>query len=142
MRDAKKTQHPGIRRESENSYLVRVTVTDPGGKKRDKEERVEGTLSDAIRAREDLREPLRAEVEREAKQRDLGLDPNITKREILSAYAPRWIEHLVKTGRNRVHVIDQHRRVLDKFVLPTLGRLSFARSRGVTLPSGWKPSAT
>lgn len=128
MRAAKKTSHPGIRRESENEFLVRVCVTDPvEGTKRDKEVRVEGTLTDAIRARENLREELRAEVEREAKQKAFGIDPSMTKKETLSVYAGRWIAHLVKTGRNRVHVIDQHRHVLNKFVLPTMGTIELQK---------------
>lgn len=128
MRKAKTTAHPGIRRESENEFLVRVTVQDPAeGKKRDKEVRVEGTLTDAIRAREDLKEELRAEVEREAKQRAFGIDPSITKKETLSAYSNRWIEHLAKTGRNRVHVIKQHVNVLNNFILPTMGAIELQK---------------
>ncbi|MCC7069911.1 MAG: site-specific integrase [Deltaproteobacteria bacterium] len=124
MRKPKKTAHPGIRRVGEDDYLVRVTVTDPTeGKQKDKEVRVKGALTEAIRAREDLKEDLRDEVQRESQMRTLGIDPVIVRREILSDYSKRWIGHLAKTGRNRVHVIKQHVHVLNSFVLPRMGKI-------------------
>lgn len=120
-RHGKKTAHPGIRRMSTTSFLVRVTMTDPKERRqREKERLVEGELTHAIRAREDLREELRREMEEETK-RSSALTQ--AAKETLSAYSQRWVEHLAKTGRNRVHVLETKVHMLNRFVLPTLGHL-------------------
>ena len=68
MRDGKKGIHPGIRPDGKDWFVVRVTVRNPTeGTQREREKRVQGTLSDAIREREDLKEVLRCELENEAK---------------------------------------------------------------------------
>src|SRR5690349_14875416 len=122
MRDGKKSRHPGIRQDGENQWFVRVTMADPHeGRQREKEQRVEGTLSDAIRARENLRDRLRREIDDDHKRLVLGITPDQLEKETLSVYAKRWLTHVTKTGRNRVHTINQHVHLLDRFILPTLG---------------------
>ena len=105
-------------------------MRDPkSGRHREKERRIEGTnLSEAIKAREALREELTAEIESEANERKLVVTRPV-KGETLSAYAKRWLIHVEKTGRNRVHTIDRHIRMLDRYVLPTLGDLDVAAIR-------------
>ena len=122
MRDGKKSLYPGIRQDGENLFLVRVTMMDPHERRqREKEQRVEGTLSEAIRVREDLRDQVRREIDDDHKRQALGIDPEQLERETLSVYAKRWLTHLAKTGRNRVHTINQHVHLLDRFILPILG---------------------
>ncbi len=82
---------------------------------------MEGTLSDAIRAREDLRDLLKREMDEEHKASRLGFQTPLGPKEILSAYAKRWLLHLAQTDRNRVHVLKHHVFMLDGFILPMLG---------------------
>ncbi|MBI1948613.1 MAG: site-specific integrase [Deltaproteobacteria bacterium] len=121
MNDGKKTTYPGILRVGEGEYQVRVTYQFPEGGQRERKLRVKGTLIEAVRAREDEREKMRVEAEREAKQIGYGMDPKLAGKETLSVYSRRWLTHLVRTGRNRVHVVKQHTHILTNFILPELG---------------------
>jgi integrase len=119
MRNGKKTPHPGIRRDGRNHYRVRVTMRDPKtGRQREKEQRVQGTIADAVRVREELRDDLRAASLK-------GPGAHVVKRpptsETLSDYAKRWLVHLHRTGRNRRHVIEGKVSILERFILPHLG---------------------
>ena len=123
MRRGNKGIHPGIRPDGKNGFIVRVTVRNEEGLQKERETRVMGTQTEAIRVREDLREELMREFADEAKLKGLGLERANARKEILTAYAKRWLEHVEKSGRNRKHVVDQHADTLERFILPRLGRM-------------------
>lgn len=123
MRRGNKGIHPGIRPDGKNGFVVRITLRNEEGTQKERETRVMGTPTEAIRVREDLREELLREFADEAKLRELGLERANARKEILTAYAKRWLEHVEKSGRNRKHVVDQHADMLERFILPRLGRM-------------------
>lgn len=126
-RTGKKTPHPGIRRDGMDGFLIRVAMRDPRTRRhREKERRIQGTLADAIRAREALRDELKAELAADGAGNVL-IVARPPKGETLSGYAKRWLAHVEKTGRNRAHVIDRNIHVLDRFILPFLGDLDVAQ---------------
>jgi integrase len=123
MRRGNKSIHPGIRPDGKNGFVVRMTLRNEEGLQKEREQRVKGTLTEAIRVREDLREELLREFADEAKLRELGLERANARKEILMAYAVRWLDHVEKSGRNRKHVVEQHTEVIERFILPRLGRM-------------------
>lgn len=122
MQRGKKTAHPGVRLVSANEYFVRATLLDDVSRM-DRHAWVKGTLEDAVRARAELKAAVRRESERAAKNRALGVDDPGAKDETLAQYAKRWIVHLARSGRNRPHTLEQHIRVLNSFILPSIGDL-------------------
>src|ERR1041385_7255626 len=108
---SKKTPHPGIRRDGNNRFVVRVAMRDKvTGRHHEKERIIEGTLADAIKEREHLRAELKQEAEgKHVVQR-------APKTETLIDFAARWLVHLKKTGRTRDHVLANHIGILDRFI--------------------------
>jgi hypothetical protein len=88
------------------------------GRQREKEQRVQGTIADAVRVREELRDELRAESLAEPGAHVVKRPPTS---ETLSDYAKRWLVHLHRTGRNRRHVIEGKVSILERFILPYFG---------------------
>lgn len=117
----KKTAHPGIRREPDGSFNVRVAIRDTvTGRHREKKSSLQGTIGDAIKAREELREELQREI---ASERG-GAVLKPPREETLVDYSKRWLVHLHKTGRNRKHVLENQIRLLERFILPMLGSMN------------------
>ena len=123
MRRGNKGIHPGIRPDGKNGFVVRITLRNEEGTQKERETRVMGTPTEAIRVREDLRAARRGGVAVAAEVGALGLERANARKEILTAYAKRWLEHVEKSGRNRKHVVDQHADMLERFILPRLGRM-------------------
>lgn len=121
-RDTKKTPHPGIRRDG-TKFTIRVAMRDPMTRRhREKERLIEGTIHDAIKARQELRDNLSREMEAE-QLGSIAVERPPTNETVIE-FSKRWLAHLHKTGRNRPHVLAHHVNILANFVLPSLGAMN------------------
>ena len=102
--------------QNDGRYRIRVKITAPKSKERQKTLPEGTTLDQAATMREELRAELRTEAEREIAQADQE-DRIIT----LADYAEEWIE--VKSERVKASTLDKYLRHLSGHVLPDLGHL-------------------
>lgn len=101
----------GIRQDGPNLYFVRVSWTNPEtGKREERQRTVEGSLLDAIKERDELRELRDQAVKR-------------PRRETLAIYARSWLESRILSGRIGVATADKYAKDLDLHVLPQIGKV-------------------
>lgn len=111
------TKVPGVTRTTKG-WTLRAVITGPDGKRRERQKQIDdGETRPTRRELADLVQKLRDELAAEAALSAEGEEIRLT----LGAFAPRWIEHQVATGRARTHVVASAIRRLETFVLPLLG---------------------
>ena len=79
-----------------------------------------------VRFLEDELEALKEELRRTVA---LGPAQSDDEKEILSAFAPRWIEHTAMTGKTRQHVVAKRLYHLETFILPFVGNFELKKLR-------------